>query len=103
MTFVENDQLQATNIDSKLPYSKGDLSKILPAADAVDFFEKQWEFTAPVFKRRAGHRCLHDRTIFPFLESANRGKGASGDVYKVKNHRSHCNGFEVPEPQVFPG
>ncbi|KAI4096939.1 MAG: hypothetical protein LQ344_000742 [Seirophora lacunosa] len=101
VAFVENDQLQTTNIDSRLPYSKGDLDQILPFADSVDFFEKQWEFTAPVFRRRAGHRCLHDRTVFPFLESSGHGHGVPGDIYKVKLHRSHCIGFEGAGSQVF--
>ncbi|KAL9032562.1 MAG: hypothetical protein Q9180_006432, partial [Flavoplaca navasiana] len=99
IAFVEKDQLQTTAIDSRLPYSKADLDKILPVADSVDFFERQWEFTAPVFRRRTGHRCLYDRTVFPFLKSTDHGKGASGDVYMVKIHRSHGVSLGTSESQ----
>ena len=101
VAFVENDQLQTAAIDSRLPYSRAELDSILPKADAIDFFEKQWEFTAPIFRRRAGHRCLHDRTIFPFLESTGLGQGASGEIHKVKLHFSHSVAFNVPEPKVW--
>lgn len=88
--FIETDQLQASKIDSKLPYSsRADLGRILPKADAAEFFEKQWEFTAPIFRRRAGHRCLHERAIFPFLESSVQGEGSFGNIYKVELHNSH--------------
>ena len=90
VNFVENEQLQRTGIDSKLPYgSRADLERILPKIDAVDFFEKQWEFTAPLFRRRYGHRCLYERTIFPFVESKFHDEGSFGNVYKEKLHRSH--------------
>ncbi|KAL8689015.1 MAG: hypothetical protein Q9218_005213 [Villophora microphyllina] len=90
VNFIENEQLQKAGIDSKLPYnSTAELGKILPQIDAVDFFEKQWEFTAPVFRRRAGHRCLYERTIFPFLESNIHGEGSFGNVYREKLHDSH--------------
>ena len=90
VNFIENEQLQKVGIDSKLPYSsRADLEKILPKIDAVDFFERQWEFTAPVFRRRSGHRCLYERTIFPFLESQILGEGSFGNVYKETLHASH--------------
>ena len=89
--FIENEQLQKDGIDSKLPYSsRADLKRMLPLGnDAAEFFEKQWEFTAPVFRRRAGHRCLYEETIFPFLESERLGEGGFGIVYKEKLHESH--------------
>ncbi|KAL8840331.1 MAG: hypothetical protein Q9170_001346 [Blastenia crenularia] len=88
--FIEIDQLQGCSIDSKLPYSsRTDLERILPKADAADFFEKQWEFTAPIFKRQAGHRCLHERTIFPFLESSIQGEGNFGYIFKIGIHPCH--------------
>ncbi|KAL8717253.1 MAG: hypothetical protein Q9225_005485 [Loekoesia sp. 1 TL-2023] len=90
VNFIENEQLQKAGLDSKLPYSsRADLERILPKIGAADFFEKQWEFTAPVFRRRAGHRCLYERTVFPFLESDIHGEGSFGNVYKDKLHGSH--------------
>ena len=100
VSFVENDQLQTAAIDSRLPYSKADLDRILPKTDATDFFENQWEFTAPVFRRRAGHRRLHERTILPFLESKRIGQGISGEIHRVKLHFSHSAAFNVLEPKV---
>ena len=90
VNFIENEQLQRPGIDSKLPYgSIVDLERILPKTDAVDFFEKQWEFTAPIFRRRSGHRCLYERTIFPFVESKFHDEGSFGNIYKEKLHKSH--------------
>lgn len=89
--FIENEQLQKVGIDSKLPYiSRTELERLgLPEVDATDFFEKQWEFTAPVFRRCAGHRWLYKKIIFPFLESDDLSEGGFGTVYKVKLHESH--------------
>ena len=90
VNFIENEQLQKAGIDSKLPYgSMGDLERTLPKIDAMDFFEKQWEFTAPVFRCRSGHRCLYERTVFPFVESKFQDEGSFGNVYKEKLHKSH--------------
>ncbi len=104
VSFIENEQLQKAGIDSKLPYSsRADLERILPKIDAVDFFEKQWEFTAPVFRRRTGHRCLYERTIFPFVESAIHGEGSFGNVYKEKLHDSHITAdFVAHKSSVSP-
>ncbi|KAL8658444.1 MAG: hypothetical protein Q9202_007561 [Teloschistes flavicans] len=88
--FIEFDQLQEYSIDAKLPYSSRiDLEKIIPRADAAEFYEKQWEFTAPIFRRRAGHRCLHERTVFPFVESSIQGEGNFGNIYKIGVHPCH--------------
>ncbi|KAI4243535.1 MAG: hypothetical protein LQ352_007006 [Teloschistes flavicans] len=90
VNFIEDEQLQKFGIDSKLPYSNAsDLEKILPKIAAVDFFEKQWDYTVPVFRRRAGHRRLYERTIFPVLESDLLGEGSFGKIYKEKLHGSH--------------
>lgn len=90
VNFIEDGQLQKAGIDSKLPYSSSAvLERTLPKVVSVDFFEKQWEFTAPVFRPRAGHRFLYERTIFPFLESKIHGEGSFGNVYKEKLHYSH--------------
>ena len=98
--FIEIDQLQECNIDAKLPYgSRTDLERILPEADAAEFYEKQWEFTAPIFKRRAGHRCLHERTVFPFLESSVQGEGNFGYVWKIEVHPCHTLAGTTNSPE----
>ncbi|KAK2865046.1 hypothetical protein FQN49_003962 [Arthroderma sp. PD_2] len=48
--FLESDHFQASPLDHKLPFSITDLETLVPNI-AVDFFEKQWEFAAPVFTR----------------------------------------------------
>ncbi|KAL9581396.1 MAG: hypothetical protein Q9212_003927 [Teloschistes hypoglaucus] len=88
--FIEFDQLQEYSIDAKLPYgSRTVLERILLKGYAAEFYERQWEFTAPISKRRAGHRCLHERTVFPFVESSIQGEGNFGDIYKIGVHPSH--------------
>ncbi|KAL9579125.1 MAG: hypothetical protein Q9212_005287 [Teloschistes hypoglaucus] len=103
VNFIENQQLQESGIDSKLPYgNKSDLERILPKIAAVDFFEKQWDYTVPIFRRRAGHRCLYDQTIFPFLESTLHGKGSFGDIYREQLHGSHVTAdFMAQHPSVL--
>lgn len=102
VNFIEKQQLQKSGLDSKLPYgSKSDLEKVLPKSAAVDFFEKQWDYTVPIFRRRAGHRCLYDQTIFPFLESTLHGKGSFGDIYREQLHGSHVTAdFMAQNPSV---
>ncbi len=90
ISFIKSDQLQRANLDSRLPFNtKADLERILLRTDAADFFDKQWEFTAPVFRRHAGHRCLHERTIFPFMKSWVHGEGGFGNIFKIELHHSH--------------
>ncbi|KAG8534313.1 uncharacterized protein KY384_001157 [Bacidia gigantensis] len=90
INFIENEQLQGSELDAKLPYSsKAALESILPKPDAEDFYEKQWEFTAPIFRRKTGHRCLDERTIFPFIETTSREGGGFGAIYQEKLHHSH--------------
>ena len=90
ISFIQSDQLQTANLDSRLPFNaKTDLERILSRTDAADFFDKQWEFTAPVFRRRAGHRCLHERTVFPFMESWIQPEGGFGNIFKIELHHRH--------------
>ena len=104
MRFVESDELQRVHLDSRLPYTLSNLESILLCKDDADeFFEQQWEFTAPVFRRRAGHRSLHDQTVFPFLESKYQGSGARGTVYKVELHPQHGKGLDATSDKVREG
>ena len=98
--FIERDELQRSSIDSKLPFSLTDLQVFLPPTEAVDFFDKQWEFTAPVFSRRAGHRVLHERTIFPFVDSRVHAEGAFGAVHLVRLHPNHGRALGLSENKV---
>ena len=101
IAFIQSDQLQKANLDSRLPYNaKTDLEKILSSTDAADFFDKQWEFTAPIFRRRAGHRCLHERTVFPFMESWIQGEGGFGNIFKIELHHRHGITASSANPSV---
>ena len=98
IAFIEKDELQRAKIDAKLPFSVTYLKTVLSEHEANDFFDKQWEFTAPVFIRRAGHRLLSERTIFPFLPLSSKEKpreGYFGTVFKVKVHQGHGRCFGV--------
>ena len=99
--FIENEQLQTIELDAKLPFSsKAELERILSRADAADFLDRQWEFIAPVFRRHAGQRCLHERTIFPFLKSSEHGRGSFGNIYISELHHSHGVGLGIPQRHV---
>ena len=100
MKFVEGDQFQTNILDSKLPRSLSDLQSILPATDVGEFFERQWEFTAPVFPRGRGHRLLHHDTIFPFMASQQRGEGGFGRVFEVELHPAHGSSLGVSPGKV---
>lgn len=104
MRFIESDELQRVRLDSRLPYTLSNLESILHCKDdANEFFEQQGELRAPVFRRRAGHRSLHEQTVFPFLESEYQGSGARGTVYKVKLHPQHGKGLDVTSDKVSEG
>lgn len=104
-SFIESDQLQKHYIDSKLPYgTKAELERIMFKAIVADFYDKQWEFTAPVFSGRSGHRCLHERIVLPFTASLPRGEveGSFGSIYEVKLHPRNIGNPGTREPAVRP-
>ena len=99
--FIESDELQNIGLDSRLPMSLSTLENILCFKnDAAEFFEKQWEFTAPIFKRRAGHRFLNGQTVFPFLRSEIKGTGGYSNVYQVVLHPDHARSLGTSDNQV---
>lgn len=87
--FIEAEPLLRRELDSSLPFSESTLGKILPATEAQDFYEKQWEFAAPILGNRKGHRVLHEDTIFPFVRSTKRVEGGFAYVFGVEIHPSH--------------
>ncbi|MCJ1396370.1 hypothetical protein MMC18_009260 [Xylographa bjoerkii] len=89
--FIESDQFQGQlpNIDHKLPFRRELLEKILPGALAAEFYEKQWEFTSPVFSRRMIPRSLDDDSILPTLTDEIVGEGGFGTVHEVTLHPCH--------------
>ncbi|KAL8922916.1 MAG: hypothetical protein Q9208_004878 [Pyrenodesmia sp. 3 TL-2023] len=87
--FVEAEPLLHRELDSSLPFSAPTLRDILPAMEAQDFYERQWEFAAPILGNRKGHRVLHEKTIFPFLKSTERVEGGFAFVFEVEIHPEH--------------
>lgn len=85
--FIDVDQLQ----DTRLPFKKETLIQDvhLSSAEAEDFFERQWELTAPTFYRGTLHRCLPNNTVLPFPKEKKIGRGSFGTVYEVTLDPGH--------------
>ena len=88
--FIRTDQLQTRHVDNLLPFTIDILQQILDDVDiAHQFYEKQWEFCAPVFSGRIIPRVFARHTILPFLQESFLTAGGYGQVYKVEIHPSH--------------
>jgi hypothetical protein len=102
LDFVYTDQYadEPAHADHKLPLSLPSLEHILqpPLSNVVarEFFDKQWEFVAPVFLRNALARRLERYTVLPFLAEEVLDKGGFGVVHKVSIHGAHQNFSEGP-------
>jgi hypothetical protein len=89
LAFIQDDQLQSS-LDHKLPFSLGKLQKLLASAIfGQEFYEKQWEFAAPVFSKRLLPRVLQDDIILPFVEDKEGGEGGFGVVHIIKVEPYH--------------
>jgi len=82
--FIEDDQLQTSQLDYKLPFDLSRLGKFMRESHARIFYEKQWEFTAPVFSESVLRRHLADETILPFISEETIGHGGFGIVHRVE-------------------
>ncbi|KAK6502434.1 hypothetical protein TWF506_003014 [Arthrobotrys conoides] len=83
--FIKSDNLLDTTIDSRIPYSESHLQRLIPDEnDYHEFYKKQWEFVAPVFKPSLQFRELPVKTILPFLSYEVLGEGSFGKVYKAR-------------------
>ena len=89
--FIRNDrfQYQLSHLDHKTPFQYEILGKILPKDIATDFYETQWEFTAPVFTRRVLPRFLEEDTVMPFLKDTIVGEGGFGVIHEIEIHPFH--------------
>ena len=88
--FVRRDQLQPRHVDDLLPFEKPELLKILPDDySATLFYDRQWEFSVPVFSGNIIPRDLADQTILPFLTDTPFTEGGYASVYKIMIHPSH--------------
>lgn len=101
LRFVEKDELQGAWLDSKLPFSLPALKSILSDTDAIDFYDKQWEFVSPIFSPSKGHRELHDDTVLPFSgEPRRRGDGGFGFVAEIDVHPKHTTFAKANDNKV---
>lgn len=84
LRFIEDDQMQSTTPDQRLPLPLDKLYTLLgDAGSAAGFYSQQWAFTSPTFNQSSLPRILEKETVLPFKNSVPLGKGAFGLVYKV--------------------
>jgi hypothetical protein len=88
--FIQDDQLQLSSLDHKLPFSIEKLQTLLPNLDtATRFYETQWEFAAPIFTGSLCPRVLESEVILPFIGSEEIGEGGFGLAYVTKLESTH--------------
>jgi hypothetical protein len=75
--------------DQRLPFNLDILGKQLSLPSAKDFYERQWELTAPTFHRGTIHKSLDNRSILPFARDKRIGNGAFGTVYEIELDHDH--------------
>lgn len=101
LAFVEDDQLQSSSPDQKLPLALSRLRALLPTDDAAEeFYQQQWEFAAPVFTGGSLPRVLHQDLILPFIEQKEVGEGGFGIVSEVTIEHSHQTSGAASSPVV---
>lgn len=95
--FIQDDPYQNDALDSRLPFTRGNLNRILNAKEfpfiSEEFFSKQWQFAAPIFFDTTFTRSLPPETILPFTKDEKLGEGSFGQVWSIEipapNHRYH--------------
>ena len=88
--FIARDQMQRRPIDNLLPLHTIALRNTLDDEIVVtQFYEKQWEFCAPVFSREIMPRALEVPTVLPYLSDSPLASGAYGIVRKIIIHHCH--------------
>lgn len=101
LKFVEDDHLQGSHLDHKLPFQLDKLQKLLSNLSAAkQFHEKQWEFTAPIFTGSVLPRVLEKEVILPFVESSEVGEGGFGVVHLIKVEPSHQEFSQASQHEV---
>lgn len=92
------------DLDSKLPLSSTDLSKVLETAVvAKEFYDMQWTFIPPEFTYSAIHRSLDANTILPFIGNPkDLGEGGFGVITEVNLPQDLCQNIDEPRVQLVP-
>lgn len=98
--FLKHDNFLDVELDSKLPFEEDALRRIIPN-DYRDFYDIQWEFSAPIFRPNLHHRNLHNRCLLPFIKIEKIGEGGFGVVSRVLLAGSHQGIFQDKTQEVF--
>lgn len=80
--FIEKDELQ----DRRLPFELQVLEKEIKNACGREFYQKQWEFTAPEFFHGTLTRVLNENVVLPFIKDEEIGYGSFGVVHEITLH-----------------
>jgi serine/threonine protein kinase len=85
LQFIKYDNFQNSPIDHRLPFETSELKRIIPKC-YIDFYDKQWEFSAPVFLKGTEHRSLDEFAILPFITNKWMAEGGFGDIFRIEIH-----------------
>ena len=88
ISFIEDAGIQCGLVDHHLPFERTRLEKLLDHTAAWEFYDKQWEFTAPSFSRSVFMRKFPHQFVLPFLKDEAL-KAGSNAVYKVQIEHSY--------------
>ena len=99
--FIEKDGLLLRQVDEDLPLGKGRLRTVADDNLFINsFYEKQWQFCAPVISQRIIPRTLEDETILPFLTSERIDQGGFGVILVITIHPEHKSADILPVENV---
>lgn len=77
------DAFLGKSLDSGLPHDQHFLESVLPDI-YQEFYQSQWRFTSPVFRRNLHDRVLPKQTVLPFVKVEDiASQGAFAEVSRV--------------------
>lgn len=100
VSFIEDDRMQRGLIDHHLPFELTKLKELLKDMAAQDFYDKQWEFTAPSFSGSVFTRILPNDFVLPFLSDKELGEGSFGSVHRIQVEHSYQQFGREPYHEV---
>ncbi|KAF1992840.1 kinase-like protein [Amniculicola lignicola CBS 123094] len=83
--FIEAGELN----DERLPLNIEVLRRVLPTTPADDFFEKQWELSAPIFQYGTINQTYLVMTVIPIVCEKQIGTGGFSTVYEIELDPEH--------------
>ncbi|KAF1992761.1 hypothetical protein P154DRAFT_583495 [Amniculicola lignicola CBS 123094] len=100
LNFKRADSFLDKPLDSALPYEEPLLKRILEE-DYRDFYDRQWSFASPMFKRDLHERSLPKHSILPFtavVEVKNQGAFATASLVRIPS--SHQDIFQTSSHEI---